>query len=1161
MNCTSCGRQIGDSARFCSHCGAAQVAAGEERRVVTVLFSDIVGFTALAEHMDPESVKHLIDRAFERLARDITNHGGVVDKVLGDGIIALFGAPVAHGDDAERAVRAGLAMQRTLGALSSELDPPLRMRIGVNTGEVLVGTTSAGGDYTAMGDVMNSADRLQGMAEAGQILVGEATRVATGESITYRSLGPLPARGRDEPISAWQAIEAVRPPGFHPEQGEVFVGRHNEMDLLLAQSRLAIDGHRAQLSVVFGEAGMGKSRLVKEASSQMESRYGARVLDGRCLPYGEANAWWAAADLLRDLFELPFDLAQADAETAVAAALVERLGPEEPSIPRFTTALLHALGYHTELRGGDRQRNRSEVMLAFTTVLDAELAARPIVLVLSDMHWAPEAVSLLVEHLLTELSRSRLVVVLTARWTGDDLLPRGRHGVSAIQLGPLDDASATDLVAQLAADLPESLVAGLVDRAGGNPFFLAELVNLVVKDGDPFTGVDTAGFEVEPAQLPATLTGIIAARLDALHPDERALLEDAAVLGRTGPIDGLLTMAAAVRGASGIEADLAALVEKDLLEVDGRRYRFGSNLVRDVAYGRLTKSVRAQRHYGIAEYLEARVDGPLRNSTVVAIAEHYRAAATLASEVADVSGLEPSEVLGRALVWLDQAGERALDVGAPLAAGRWYDFGIELASDATAAVPFYFGRARARVEVHDIAGARADLERLEAVPGLAPTLVARAALVDGEASRKAGDFDRAAATLRDAAERMAVLDLPDQQALALRLWGMTEMERGANALARQALEASRAVATDAGDRRAEAWALQTLAWHAFRLGRVVEAQSFVAEAVAIFTEIDDQGGLVWTKGVQAWVAYHTGRWDDARALIETVLPETRRRGDPWAEAITLNLDALLDLWTGQAKQAAEKARAARLLGERLADVPLVVEARAVEGRALVSIGHVDEGTALLDEAHSVADQADDRGSRRMAVVASVASAARLGDADRAIRWAARYDGLGDDASVVGESDLVVSLALALLQRGAVAEAEAQLSGDETTEAERFGHYASAVGALVAVANDDLPVADRLIEVTEQGPSTYLDRLYALLARATIANRQDDQAGVERSLAAARTVIEETDDQPSRLLIDLVEAICDRGSVEEAGARLQALGVDPTGWLIAFRAAALGSAGV
>ena len=1124
--------------------------------MVTALFADIAGFTALAEHMDPEGVKHLVDRAFERLAQDITLFGGVVDKVLGDGIIALFGAPVAHEDDAERAVRAALRMHQTLDSLSSELVPKLQMRIGVNTGEVLVGTTTASGDYTAMGDVMNSASRLQELATPGDTLVGEATRAATVEAIAYRSVGSLPARGREAPIQAWVAIQAIRPPGVHRQHGDVFVGRRHELDLLAAQARMAVDGRRAQLSVVFGEAGMGKTRLVNEAAATMATRSGARVIEGRCLPYGEANVWWPVADLVRSLFDLPDELTPAEAENALRAALTEHLVDGfDGSIDRYTTALLHALGYETPLRGGDRQRNRSEVILAFTTVLEAELAERPVVIVLSDMHWAAEVVWELVDHVLTELARSRLILLTTARSTEHDRLPSGRHGLSAIQLGPLDDRASLELLGQVGIDLPDQLAAQLVDRSGGNPFFLEELAELVVKDGN-VADDDSDEYSIEPAELPATLRGIIAARLDALDAGERVLLEDAAVLGRSGPIDGLATLARQAHGIETIDVPLAALMEKDLLETSGTRYRFVSNLVRDVAYGRLTKTLRAQQHYNIARYLdEQQPVSEARNSMVVAIAEHYRAAAHLCAELPEIAGVDRADAISRALFWLEQAGERALDVGAPRDAARWFEFGIDLAEDDCSMATFLFGRARALAELHEIVGARADLERLESFVDLDPVMVARVVLTQGEVDRKAGDLDRAAARLREAADRMAVLDVPDQQALALRLLGMTEMVRADDSLARQALDGSRTVAMEAGDRRAEAWALQSLAWHAFRRGRVLEASSLADEAIDIFDELNDQGGLVWSQGVLAWVAFHTGDWEQARVLIDMVLPETQRRGDPWAEAITLNLDASLQLWTGRSQAAFDLAQQARTVAERLDDSTLAVESRAIEGQALIALGRIDEGVELLDEAFSLAEAAEDPESRRVAVVTNCASSARLGEAERAIRWAARYEGLHDDPSVVGEADLIVSLALAMLQRGAVDEAASQLLWVEASDADQFGNFAAAVGALVSAAQGETDVAQRLIDRTLVGPSTYLDRIFALLARATVRFQLGDDGGCEQALDDARTLIADTDDQPARMLIRLATAVCGRAALADSDRRARRAGLDPAGWLRAFRLAA------
>ena len=1167
MSCTSCGLDVGAQARFCSNCGAPQATVSEERRFVSVLFADIVGFTALSEHRDPEQVKHFVDRTFERLAADITSFGGVVDKVIGDAIIALFGAPVAHEDDAERAVRAALEMQQTIARLATDIDPGIELRIGINTGEVLVGTTTAGGDYTAMGDVMNSAARLEEMAEPGWVLVGDNTKLATGDAITYESAGTLATRGRGEPIKAWVAIDAARPPGAQRIKGTVFVGRHHELAMLEAQGRLASSGQRAQLAVILGEAGIGKTRLANEAGVAMKSLFDARIVEGRALPYGEANVWWIVAEILRELFEISQDDSEAETASKVRGAVIDHLTgtgadtlsgpPTNADLERYITAVLHIFGHKTSLRGGDRNRNRSEVILAVSVILGAELARRPVVLMLSDMHWAGTPIWVLLEHALTDHARRRLVVIVTMRPYHNDRLPRGRNGLSVIQLGALDHSASLDLLNGLGVDLPAAKTAQLVERSGGNPYFLEELAGLVTNQQ-----VDVAGEDVFPQfdiehldSLPATLRGSIAARLDAIDSLARIVLEFASVLGRTGPVDGLALLVSEGSGIDDISGALAVLAERDLLETNGKRFRFHSDLVRDVAYGRLTKTIRAQLHHRIASFLEQSGvgdHGEIRNSVVVAIAEHYRAAANLVGEVSNVPGVDAQDLLPKALYWLDQAGERALDVGAPIDATRWFGMGVELAPDDEVLARFVFGRARARTNTHDIAGARADLERLDDLVHRDPTLAARAMVVRGDVDRKAGDLEQAAARLRQAADQLAALDMAGEQALALRLLGLTEMFRCHDDLARQALDHSRAVAVAVGDRRSEAWALQTLAWHTVRTGHVDQANTMVTKAHEIFTELDDRGGLVWTEAVQAWVGFQRGHWAEARRLVKAVLPETQRRGDPLAEAMMLNLDASIELWTGHAQRALEIARRAADTVESVDDPTLLVQLRAVEGRALVSLGRIDEGTGVLDLAYLFADEADDRQSRRLAVIANAASAARLGEPERAVRWASRFDRIHDDPEVVGEADLVASLALAMLQKGAVSEAAHEISlGGGLGADSGGGHYANAVAALVAVTQGKLAEAEDFAAKPLGGNSTYLDRVIAHLTLAAVHHRRHNQHECVSSVDAALAEVAPTDDQPTRLLVDLVSAIAGRSSLNDAIHRMRRGGMDPSAWTTAW----------
>src|SRR5436190_9229296 len=296
VTCPSCRADVPAGARFCAECGQDLRLRGDERRIVTVVFADLVGYTTLSETRDPEHVKNLIDGCFERLVADIDAFGGRVDKIIGDAIVALFGAPTAHEDDAERAVRAALRMQETLSAYTADLDVDIRMRVGVNTGEVLVGALRAGGDYTAMGDVVNTANRLQSAAQPGEVLVGAATFAATRRTVRYDVLDPIDAKGREELVPAWRADGAVAPPGYRPERNRArLIGREPELGLLCHSVENAICNARASLLLLLGEAGVGKSRLAEELASHAEENHNALILEGRCVPYGEANIWWPVA--------------------------------------------------------------------------------------------------------------------------------------------------------------------------------------------------------------------------------------------------------------------------------------------------------------------------------------------------------------------------------------------------------------------------------------------------------------------------------------------------------------------------------------------------------------------------------------------------------------------------------------------------------------------------------------------------------------------------------------------------------------------------------------------------------------------------------------------------------------------------------------------------
>ncbi|MEM9465916.1 MAG: adenylate/guanylate cyclase domain-containing protein [Actinomycetota bacterium] len=639
MQCPSCHAEVAEGARFCSTCGFELTRREDERRVVTVLFADIVGFTGLSEDRDPEQVKNLVDRCFARLADDITAFGGRVDKVVGDAIVALFGAPIAHDDDAERAVRAALRMQETVGRFDAETGVGMRLRIGVNTGEVLVGGLTAGDDYTAMGDVVNTASRLQTAAEPGTVIVGTVTQEATVDVIRYRSVGQLHARGREAPVTAYRALAPYGHPGERRAVTELpFVGRERELDLIRVAVETAFASSRGLLLSVTGDAGVGKSRVAAEVADLARFDHDAVVLHGRCLPYGETNIWWPVAELIRSAIRIEPGIEIDEAQASVTEMVERTLGDRAAALDadRVADGIMHILGYETPLARLPAERANVEVTRSTRILLAMLTRTSPLVLWLSDLHWADDAVLQLLDDLIDRLGRRSVVVMVTGtpalfdRWG-----PRpGRFNLLSLALDGLDAEAMNLLAAEVAGTLDDQARAALVDRASGNPLFLEEMARTLAA---------TDGHDVET--LPANVRSVISARLDALDEIARGVIGNAAVLGLDGDRDWLQTMAEYTMGGIDVSEAIISLQRADLLDLSTKSWRFRSNVVRDVVYERLTKTQRAWRHAGIAKWLEDN-----RASDVDTIGWHYRRAAILEQEVGGINGMA-ADIRVRAVDW------------------------------------------------------------------------------------------------------------------------------------------------------------------------------------------------------------------------------------------------------------------------------------------------------------------------------------------------------------------------------------------------------------------------------------------------------------------------------------------------------------------------------
>jgi class 3 adenylate cyclase/tetratricopeptide (TPR) repeat protein len=1170
MNCGSCGADNPAGSRFCSTCGHPLITRADERRVATVVFADLVGFTTLSESRDPEQVKNLVDRCFERLATDVTDFGGQVDKILGDAIVALFGAPIAHEDDAERAVRAALRMQESLASFQENAEIVVQMRVGVNTGEVLVGSLRAGGEYTAMGDVVNIAQRLQSSAKPGTVVVGPATYAATRRAIEYHPLGELLAKGREEPVGAWAALQPLLPPGYRRRRQETsLIGRDPEMAVLSHIIDAAVARKRANLVLLVGDAGVGKSRLSEEAARRARTKHHALVLDGRCVPYGEANVWWPVAEALRQGCAIsaddPLELATEKAQRAVAAVVDDVQGSVEVS--RIVKGLLFLMGYEVMLREIDPLRAREEALRSVLRFVEASAVHRPVVLTVSDLHWADDLVLETMAALLDRLRGTPFILLATARkeihdrWT----MPASRHNSIVINLDPLDRGATDTLLAALVDhDLSPVLREALLDRSGGNPFFLEELVALLA-DSESRTDEPALRGTGFLSELPDTLRGLVAARLDSLTPDERATLEDAAVFGRTGPIEAIERMAHSIHGLAEVRPLLADLADKEILVVSGERWSFPSDLIREVAYATLTKADRARRHHGIAAFVEStqadRHAAPDR--TVDVIAFHYGASAELINEIGRVDGV-PGDVVSRAFEWIEEAAQRAEVSQALPVLVRLYGQAARLAGPTPdeRLVAYLLGRATAETELRLLDEARADIdEALSLAQSLdRPALVARGTLALGEFEQKGGALDNSLVTVHLAIEQFRQLGDLKGTADGLRVMGMTHIFRGAYAEADVCIGAALDASRQLQDRRGEAWALQNLAWISYIEGRADEAEIRLNESAQTFEELGDSGGLGWALGLLAFVRFHQGQLDEAEQLGEQILDEARARGDRWGEAMMLLLNASVRLWSGRSSEGALAAREALSVFDSMDDLFGQSQAQAMLGRALVTSGRVEEGLTVMSEAldhHSVLEDVDKPDQARVLLGVGLAGAAvQIGDAQLALRAVGGGNVPDFEPDTIGHADGVVAEALALLQDGQIEAAfERILPFIDREGLPAPSPYAQSVLAL-ALAASGRPegVAELADQVIGAARSTYLDRVNARLAVLLVRARAGDRT-VVADFAALAADTDSVDDAVAQAVVRLAAAQAftandwseSASAWENADVRLGALGIRAEGW--------------
>jgi class 3 adenylate cyclase/tetratricopeptide (TPR) repeat protein len=620
--------------------------SGRERKVITVLFADLVGFTAASEQLDPEDVEKILRPYHERLRYELERWGGTVEKFIGDAVVAFFGAPVAGEDDPERAVRAALAIRDWIAE-----EGKLQVRVAVNTGEALVrlGARPESGEGMAAGDVVNTAARLQSAAPANGILVGETTYRATAERIEYREHEPVEAKGKEEPVPVWEVVEARARFGVDlaPAERTPLVGRGREVELLVGTLARARQQRSPEVVTLVGVPGIGKSRLVGELFQSIE-RGGELTYwrQGRSLPYGAGVSYWALAEMVK----AQAGILETDGDEEVEAKLRAAVGQLLDEDVEWVLSHLRPLAGQT----GDSAGSQEEAFAAWRRFFEALAEDHALVLVFEDIQWADDGLLDFVEHLADWVRDVPMLILCTARL---ELLERrpawggGKLNAANVALAPLSGEETARLMWALGVETQPALV----ERVGGNPLYAEQYVRMLQERGSA-------------DELPESVQGIIAARLDGLAPEEKSVLQDAAVMGKVFWL-----------GALGVdEQQVHALQQKEFVQRARRssvagetEFSFKHVLVRDVAYGQIPRADRAAKHQRTAEWIES-LGRPDDHAEMVA--HHY----ANALELTRASGGSPNGLVRRTRDALRDAGVRAASLNAVAQAERYFSEALEL---------------------------------------------------------------------------------------------------------------------------------------------------------------------------------------------------------------------------------------------------------------------------------------------------------------------------------------------------------------------------------------------------------------------------------------------------------------------------------------------------
>ena len=1054
LGCARCGEQSDDGRRFCWSCGAPlagePASAREVRKVVTIVFCDVVGSTDIGERQDPEQLRWLMSRYFEEMSAIVARHGGTVAKFIGDAVMAVFGAPVLHEDDALRAVRAATDMQAAVSALNVEFESSLgvhiKVRVGVNTGEVIAGDVS-GSDTLVTGDAVNTAQRLETSAGSDEILIGEGTYALARDAIHAQALPPLAVKGKQRRLRAYRLLavapgHAVRTQLF----SSPFVGREVELALIRETVLRAIRARSCHLLTVLGQPGVGKSRLVAEAIR--DAAPASTVLQSNCLSYGEGITFWPVTEILRQA-------AQTDA-SELDARFRDRL---TALLAGDDNAAAIAEGVSELVGPGSGRRPAEELFWAVRKLLEAIARRGPVVVVFDDIHWGEATLLDLIEYLADWSRDVPLLLICIARPELHEIRPGwggGKVNATSIFLDPLTEPESERLIDHLLGDtaLSQKLRDRIHEAAEGYPLFFEEIVSMLVDEGLLGSQAEggEAGAEAARMRVPATINLLLASRIDRLPHAEREVLACASVEGRTFHRGAVEHLSRSGAGAD-VERLLGALVHKDLIRPEPSQLRredafsFRHILIRDAAYESLRKHARAELHERFASWLVT-TTGDKAAEYDEFVGYHLERAFQYRAALRHLERTD-RELAGRAGAHLASAGSRARLRGDVPAAAKLLKRAVVLLGEDDGAPPeTLIDLGSVLVEIGDLAGGDAVFaEAVEAASRRADERLATWAALERANVRSQIDPGYDARQLRQVAERSIPVfeERGDELGVATALTRVAETHwiQGRFAASEEVLEQALVHAERAGDQREIVEILELL-------GRTIvigprPVDEAIARCRAILEQARDHPRLdAWTWSMLAVLEAMRGHPTEARALCSD---SRRALADLGLEMMLAGAHmywGVAELTMGDARAAEDEFRrgcdALDALGERATLSTMA----AFLARALVHQGRYDEAGRLTVVSEDAAAD-DDLASQVLwrGVRARVLS--HRGDVEPAERLARKAADMARTSDfLTTRADVVMDLAH-VVHRARPADADA-IVAEAVSLYEAKGNMASAAGA-------------------------------------------------------------------------------------------------------------------